>query len=715
MASSHLGQNGDCFNNPHVEKLLSPEHNGFREAKVSPQIPSDSHDAVDKFGEPEILPRIGDVYQVELPPLTESRSRKLTDAETRAVPYQNFLIGLPILLTWISSLRCNVLGSRSRSKSTLGKRSRPGYLLVPGLVCEYWNPTEKDSFLLGLYIFEKNFVEVRRFVGTKEMGALLSFYYGEFYGSQEYRRWSDCRKMKGKKGIYGQRIFSGVRQQELLSRILPRVSQECRNAILEVSKTFADEKMSLADYVSSLKAMVGMNGLIEAVGIGRGKLDLTRMAVEPSRSNQVNIMRPEIPTGKACSSLTTAEIVKFLNGDYRLSKARSNDLFWEAVWPRLLARGWHSEQPKNQGYICNSRHCLVFLMPGIKKFSRRKLSKGEQYFDSVTDVLSKVAREPGLIELDSEEDGGSKKKEEYESPGERKLERDDNDVDKKQQHCYLQPRTPKRNTVVLKFTVVDTSLSDGKVRELRSLPSETSNAFTAQERNEDSYEDTSEENSDESNCIDTAMLDASVTDDVFPKTAKSDEKILIGHHDSYKDTRTVSPDISGPLVPDFKKKKKDSRGNNQSKKVSKSQSSRKMKQDNVDHVGPTTKRSRILTACSKEETNAGLLTSSRLENGMLSSCRSGVNEVTENLSSQVGPSWDKLSTVSLPRSSPGEKGRPLLLSAGGVMGPSEPANSSAAPQIEEAENGASNSGNSNMLVESQVPPPEANKDTVSGR
>ncbi|KAL0414716.1 UNVERIFIED_CONTAM: hypothetical protein Sradi_1673300 [Sesamum radiatum] len=266
--------------------------------------------------------------------------RKSGDAETGVHTLQNFLVGLPIPLAWISGLKCDMLGS------------------------------------------------------------LTSLYTPYTNGGQ------------------------------------PGVVQ---SGLLIVSKTFGDEKMSLADYVSSLKAMVGMDILVEAVGIGKGKQDLTGMALEPSRSNQVIPARPEIPTGKACSSLTTTEIIKFLSGDYRLSKARSNDLFWEAVWPRLLARGWHSEQPKDQGYVAGSKHCLVFLMPGVKKFSRRKLVKGDHYFDSVTDVLSKVAKDPGLIELDAEEDHESKKKEEYERTGERKSEQDDNHLPTRQQHviCNL--------------------------------------------------------------------------------------------------------------------------------------------------------------------------------------------------------------------------------------------------------------------------------------
>ncbi|KAF2316909.1 hypothetical protein GH714_042250 [Hevea brasiliensis] len=170
-----------------------------------------------------------------------------------------------------------------------------------------------------------------------------------------------------------------------------------------VSTAFSEGKFSLEDYVSNLRAVVGIQALVDAIGIGKGKEDLTSLAMEPARSNPLFTV---CPIGKACSSLTSSDIIKLLTGGFRLSKARSNDIFWEAVWPRLLARGWHSEQPNNQSYVGPNHH-LVFLIPGVKKFSKRKLVKGNHYFDSVSDVLSKVASEPKLIELDSEEARGS--------------------------------------------------------------------------------------------------------------------------------------------------------------------------------------------------------------------------------------------------------------------------------------------------------------------
>ncbi|TQD95021.1 hypothetical protein C1H46_019366 [Malus baccata] len=130
----------------------------------------------------------------------------------------------------------------------------------------------------------------------------------------------------------------------------------------EVLRCFAEGKILFEEYIFKLEDIVGVRMLIEAVGI-------TGTTLKPTKNSHAISFRPEVPIGKACSSLTTPEIIKYLRGDFKLSKKRSNDLFWEAVWPRLLARGWHSEQ-RNLS--------LVFLVPGIEKFSRRLVREAEQ-------------------------------------------------------------------------------------------------------------------------------------------------------------------------------------------------------------------------------------------------------------------------------------------------------------------------------------------------
>ncbi|BAT86332.1 hypothetical protein LR48_Vigan03g287000 [Vigna angularis] len=494
----------------------------------------------DKFGDPEVQPRVGEEYQAEIPPLISAPYRSLLVKKTRdseiTVNLQECIsLGLPIPLKWghcefesssgygsLGSIRSEVgpaisenecsetkveLYAASRgeeihiggfsnfepsSKSAEKDKMRGKYLL-PGLLDDQsWTNTEYSSFLLGLYVFGKKLNFLKRFVGSKSMGDILSLYYGKFFKSKEYCRWAECRKLRTKRCIYGRKIFTGWRQQELLSRLFSYLPRECHTRLLEISRNFGEGKMPFEEYVFSLKDAVGIDLLIAAVGIGKGKQDLTGTAVEPTKTNHIFSVRPEIPIGKACSSLTSADIIKFLTGDFRLSKARSSDLFWEAVWPRLLAKGWHSEQPKD---VSGSKQSLVFLVPDIKKFSRRKLVKGNHYFDSISDVLNKVASDPGLLETESQATECSVDREK--TPDKRDLE----GVSCGEQAQYLQSHRSKCNQDVRKFTIVDTSMvhdmNQRNVIQMRSLPSETTNISTISSCSSESEKDTSYESKDQ--------------------------------------------------------------------------------------------------------------------------------------------------------------------------------------------------------------------------
>lgn len=279
-------------------KLVQINHNGegTEDAYTAESPSSETTGICDVFGNPEIVPRIGDQYQVVIPTLsTESDYLQLTsyptDAATVAGSPHCFLMGLPVSLLWVteevdnikhedpellrtsdkdwpvesgeikeahilikredSELKIEPSGVMLENKLCVGgsmnldfqqamkkemhkKCKGKGQYAAPGSLSELWSDIEKASFLLGLYIFGKNLVQVKRFIESKKMGDLLSFYYGKFYKSAEYRRWAECRKMRSRKCIYGQRIFTGLRQQELLSRLLPHLSEERQNILLEV-------------------------------------------------------------------------------------------------------------------------------------------------------------------------------------------------------------------------------------------------------------------------------------------------------------------------------------------------------------------------------------------------------------------------------------------------------------------------------------------------
>lgn len=567
--------------------------------EIESKCTGESSDITDICGEQQVLPRVGNEFQAEIPNLiTESEYFQLLRNPVERKEIVNishyFLMGLPILITWVSNEVKNPKKDQivSKNSNNLNLTAEPklggNEYSVPGLLCDSWSDIEVESFLLGLYIFGKNLVQVKRFMENKEMGTLLSFYYGNFYKTKEHRRWADSRKMKRRrKCVIGPRLFNGWRQQELLSRLLPHVSEESKNALVEVTKTFAEGRSSLEEYASILKTTVGIQVLIEAIGIGKGKKDLTSIVMDPTKAQQVFSVRPE----KACPSLTTEEIINRLTGDFRLSKTQSNNLFWEAVWPRLLARGWHSEQPNNQLYV-GSKQCLVFLRPGIKKFSRRKLVKGDHYFDSVSEVLSKVASEPKLLDFEAEEDKASSSKEANGWGPDKK-----SDSDEPSDHnrpCYLKPRASNFNPSLIKFTIVDTSLGHGekpsKIRELRSLPSMTKQATNPSTRSAESEENSSEDSIDEKK---TSYLKG-ILDNVGSK------KVVENHHD-------------------------------QSMITIKHQYSRRTKSGHSNHPGPATKRRR-LTACTKADTNNSMKKQEELAVG--SSAKNHLKEVEENVNPQ---------------------------------------------------------------------------------
>lgn len=258
-------------------------------------VTSDVSGVEDKFGDPEVIPRVGDEYQAEIPPLTAAPYvsqlvKKTRDSEITVNMPDSFSLGLPLPLMWAhcefeSSCSCGTLESvtceeghvisenecpkvkvelqaallgegknlggfsnfKSSSKSdetdidscpelkTELDQPRDKYLL-PGLLSDQsWTDIDYNSFLLGLYVFGKNLNLLKRFVGSRSMGDILSFYYGKFFRSKEYSRWSECRKLKTRRCIYGQKIFTGWRQQELLSRLFSHVPQDCQTTLVEVS------------------------------------------------------------------------------------------------------------------------------------------------------------------------------------------------------------------------------------------------------------------------------------------------------------------------------------------------------------------------------------------------------------------------------------------------------------------------------------------------
>ena len=84
-------------------------------------------------------------------------------------------------------------------------------MIVPCRQSASWSKTEEHLFIFGLYIFGKKLTTVKRFVRTKEIGDILSHYYGKFYKTESFCRWAESRRTTRRKGI-----FFGLQKQELL-------------------------------------------------------------------------------------------------------------------------------------------------------------------------------------------------------------------------------------------------------------------------------------------------------------------------------------------------------------------------------------------------------------------------------------------------------------------------------------------------------------------
>jgi len=171
------------------------------------------------FDDPETSVEVGEIYQAELPILISKSEYFLLQNNTEAESiHHNFQIGLPIPITWIKSYE---------------EHEHKGQILVPGSRSDNWTEIEEAGLVLGLYIFGKNFVEVKQIIGNKKTEDILSFYYGKFHKSDKYRRWYGCREKKSKKCNL-HKIFTEPRPRELLFRLIPNVPEEVQNELLEV-------------------------------------------------------------------------------------------------------------------------------------------------------------------------------------------------------------------------------------------------------------------------------------------------------------------------------------------------------------------------------------------------------------------------------------------------------------------------------------------------
>lgn len=168
---------------------------------------------------PQVVPRIGNEYQADIPPLIAKFERleitnKHADSEVLDLSFSLGLLPIPWKNCEAGKFKGNVesVGSSKENEiSELEVKPRNAVLGdakdVEDSQIKPWSKIEEDSFVLSLYVFGKNLTLVKRFIGSRDMGDVLCFYYGKFYSSDGYRRWSKCRKLKGNPCIQGESVY----------------------------------------------------------------------------------------------------------------------------------------------------------------------------------------------------------------------------------------------------------------------------------------------------------------------------------------------------------------------------------------------------------------------------------------------------------------------------------------------------------------------------
>lgn len=212
-------------------------------------------------GDPKVDIRVGDEYQVEIPPMmTKSQRAALLLNPLDSDSSCAYAVGLPVEVMWIDT-KCrdgHGLGDdnvdmgeslkslkrkrsrRGESNGNTGSKQRINVEVVPGRSSSSWEDLEVDGFVLGLYTFGKNFAQLQKLLESKEIGEILSFYYGKFYKSAKHKIWSISLKRRSGRCIQGKKLYSDWRLQLLLSRLVPCIPDEPKKQkLVNVSLFFA--------------------------------------------------------------------------------------------------------------------------------------------------------------------------------------------------------------------------------------------------------------------------------------------------------------------------------------------------------------------------------------------------------------------------------------------------------------------------------------------
>lgn len=195
--------------------------------------------------EPTSFPRIGEQHQARIPPLLTEEERLQERQRPASVDHESpehdkisIESGGFIPIKWVTEKgdHQNQVDDE-QNENTENAQLDPvvPFTPLPSSGENSWGPLEEESFLLSLYIFGKDLVQVKVFMDEKKYNNILPYYYGSFYGSDSFKKWTKGKKIQRRKCGRGKKLFTDQKTlRKFLERLLPLISKETKSLLLKV-------------------------------------------------------------------------------------------------------------------------------------------------------------------------------------------------------------------------------------------------------------------------------------------------------------------------------------------------------------------------------------------------------------------------------------------------------------------------------------------------
>jgi hypothetical protein len=290
---------------------------------------------------------------------------------------------------------------RDRFSKTIPVTGGPAQALWPDycIGSKIWSIEEEKDFALGIFLFEKNFKPISRFIGDGQQKNFIQcrwYYYNKFKRSLSplYRAFKQSSLHHSKEQhVRGSLMVLGNRGRKLLTRLFHHITDsKVQDRITEAHSKMARNEISLEKFVRLLKKHSSSLKLWAAFAIGQED-DLSSCYYH--LFTEKSTKRSRLVANSRYRDCTTLEIQEELaQMDIRSTPTNQmSDLFHMGVWPRLERLGWHLETVQKG----NGRNMVYYCCPSLVRFTKGA-QRGIEYFDASRALLSYVAQNLSVLD-----------------------------------------------------------------------------------------------------------------------------------------------------------------------------------------------------------------------------------------------------------------------------------------------------------------------------